>query len=217
MRLRAALITLVAMPALAGAPALAHGGGAVAPGPWGWSGGMGMGGWQQPYVVHMPEQQVAPPPQHYDREGWLRECRRRLADNGLGGAVIGGVLGGAAGNAIAAHGDKVLGTVAGAVAGAVAGSAIDKAEDRAASRDRCEVMLEGGPTYAGGYAPAGYMMVPVMMVPVQGTTQPQDKRNCKETVVTEEFVTYEPRRSRHIPRRAPDKRVRMVPDKRVPQ
>ena len=197
MRLRAAFTALAATTVLAGTPALAHG--------HGWGGQMG--GWQQPYPMVQPQwAEPEQPPQ--DREGWLRECRRRLGDNGIGGAVIGGALGGVAGNVIAGPGNRAVGTIAGAVAGAVAGAAIDKGEDKAATRDRCKAMLEGGPAYAGGagYAAPGYMMVPVMMVPVQGPPQPN--RECKETVVTEEFVTYVPRRAaRHIPRRAPDKRI----------
>lgn len=223
--LSAALTMGAALAAILPAPALAHGGPGrpmvtalppVGPAYWGGSFGGWHGTWQQPWVVSMPATSVAPPPDGappQDRDAWLRECRRRLADNGVGGAVIGGVVGGVAGNVIAGHGDKLLGTVAGAAVGAVAGAAIDKAQDRV--RDRCEEMLESGPAYAygpggylpGGYIPAGYMMVPVMMVPVQAPAAA--KPACKETVVTEEFVTYVPRRHvRHIPRRAPDKRVR---------
>lgn len=202
MRLRSGLMALCAL-ACQPAPALAHG--------------------QQPYEVAMPDRTQTPngPPlgyqgQGYDREGWLRECRRRLGDSGTGGAVIGGVAGGIAGNVIAGDGDKLVGTIAGAAVGALAGRAIDKAEDAPRARDRCEAMLEGGPSYGGyGAAPygqAGYGYgygygVPVMMVPApQGTGQ----RQCKETVTTTtEYVTM-PRRSRHIPRRAvPDKRVRI--------
>jgi len=250
MRLRSAL-AVTALTALFATPALAHGGGGGAHwggqsggswhgsnggsfqgsygggwGGWGWGGMPGWGGsWQAPYVIDVPQQQQVvepegPPPQN--REDWLRECRHRLGDNGVGGAVIGGVVGGVAGNVIAGHGDKVLGTVAGAAVGAVAGAAIDKAEDKARVRDRCEAMLEGGPAY-GGY-PAGYgygygygygtMLVPVVMVPAPG---PAPNGECKETVTTTEYVSYEPRRSRHIPPRAPDKRVRIAPDKRVTQ
>jgi len=238
MRLPAAL-ALPALLMLTPAPALAHGGhgggghhggswsgatwgGGYGAGPVYWGGSLGgwYGSWQPPYVVDMrssaPEPE-GPPPR--DREEWLRECRHRLGDNGLGGAVIGGVVGGVAGNVIAGHGDKVLGTVAGAAVGAVAGAAIDKAEDTARVRDRCEAMLEGGPAYGAypagyGYAPYGVMMVPVTMVPMPAG--PQGKGECTETVTTTEYVSYAPRRSRHIPPRAPDKRVRVSPDKRVP-
>jgi hypothetical protein len=100
--------------------------------------------------------------------------------------------------------------------GAVAGAAIDKGEDKARARDRCEAMLEGGPGYVyGGMIPPGYqvVMVPVMMVPVAQQARPE----CKETVeTTTEYVDAPPvRRSRSIPPRAPDKRVKIVPDKRV--
>jgi hypothetical protein len=232
MRLRASLAALAFAGTLAATPALAHGPRVMAmppyAGPMYWGGRYGgwNGSWQQPWVIQPgePERAAAPegpPPQ--DRDAWLAECRHRLGDNGVGGAVIGGVLGGVAGNVIAGSGEKVLGTVAGAAVGAVAGAAIDKAEDKGRVRDRCEAMLESGPTYAGGYPGYGYgygyspamMMVPVMMVPMQGA--PQGKPNCKEIVTTREVVSYVPVRSRYIPRRAPDKRVRIVPDKRVPQ
>ena len=136
--------------------------------------------------------------------------------------MIGGVVGGVAGNVIAGHGDKVLGTVAGAAVGALAGRAIDKAEDAHRLHDRCEAMLDNYVPGAAGY-PAAYGYgygVPVMLVPVtmMGGAAPAARGPCKETVVTEEIVTEVPRRSRLIPRRAvPDKRVRLVPDKRIPQ
>lgn len=161
------------------------------------------------------------------RDQWLVECRRRMGDNGVGGAVIGGVIGGIAGNRIAGRHDRTVGTIAGAVVGAVAGAAIDKAEDRSRARDYCESYLDSyTPQQSGygygqqghGYAPTyGYatMMVPVMMVPVQ---QHHAARPCTETIVTEEWVTVRERRHRHIaPRRViRDKRVRMTPDKRLP-
>lgn len=196
-----------------------HAGGVVIMPPYhGWRGGWGgwMGTWQPPVTINIPHS--SPPLAHpapADRDEWLRECRRRLADNGVGGAVIGGVAGGIAGNVIAGSGDKALGTVAGAAIGAIAGSAIDKAEDAPRARDHCEATLEawssGG--HAAGYpgvAPYGYMLVPVMMVSAPG--QPA-RGPCKETVITE---TYEPEgpRARHIPRRAPARRA--LPDKRVP-
>ena len=227
MRLRASLAALATLCALAatatraedhpGAGTPVAGAPMVGPGPWVGSFGGWPGAWQppyaMPYAVAASEPAAGPPA--FDREGWLKDCRRRLADNGLGGAVIGGVLGGVGGHALAGHGNRALGTVAGAAVGAVAGAAIDQAEDRARARDRCEAMLEGGAAY--GYAPAGYamMMVPVMMVPLapaMGTS-----RECTETVVTEEYVPVPVRRSRHIPPRAPDKRVKIVPDKRTPQ
>lgn len=222
---------LAAASLLAASPALAqgrHGRASVValppmagPAYWGGRYGGWYGSWQQPWVIQANESDVAPPPgpPPQNRDEWLRECRRRLSDNGVGGAVIGGVLGGVAGNVIAGQGSKTLGTIAGAAVGAVAGAAIDKAEDRGPARDRCEAMLDT-PAYGySGYgaAPYGTMLVPVMMVPVQAQTAPEPRPECKETVTTEEFVTYVPRRSRHIPPRAPDKRVRLVPDKRVPQ
>ena len=220
MRLRALSAALAAAGLFAAPPAFAHEGHerphvvAMPPmaGPAYWGGAYGgwRGSWQQPWMIHQGEEHAAAPaalpPQN--RDEWLQECRRRLSDNGVGGAVLGAVVGGVAGNVITGRGDKTVGTIAGAAVGAVAGAAIDKAEDRGRTRDRCERMLDAGPGY--GYAGYGALdhgmtMVPVMMVPLQG--QPAPKPECKETVVTEEFVTYAPRRSRHIPRRAPDKRV----------
>ncbi|OCC24006.1 hypothetical protein MB02_09355 [Croceicoccus estronivorus] len=86
------------------------------------------------------------------RELWLAECRRRHADNGLGGALIGGVVGGLAGNRIAGRGNRTAGTLVGAAVGAVAGTAIDKAEDGERVRDECEAYLD---SYASGQ-PGGY-------------------------------------------------------------
>lgn len=232
MRMRTGLMVLSALALLPAAPALAHGKhprsmtSHLPMGPTGVWGGSYMpwsGAWQPPYEGQMPVQADGQPQyQPRDREEWLRECRRRLGDNGVGGAVIGGVLGGVAGNVIAGRGNRVLGTVAGAAAGAVAGAVIDKAEDAPRNRDRCEAMLEAGPGYGQGYAPgyAGYgyavpmMMVPVMMVPMQQGMAA--KPDCKTVVTTTTEYVDAPRR-RYIPRRAvPDKRVRMVvPDKRV--
>lgn len=171
------------------------------------------------------------------REDWLADCRRRVSDNGVGGAVIGGVAGGVLGNRIAGRGNRTAGTIAGVAAGAVAGAVIDRAEDGRRNRDQCEAYLDDyyarGPGYAqGGYAQGGYPQGgaypgyaqgypaygyptygyagPMVMVPVMMPSQ----KPCVETVVTEEYVTRPARRV--IPRRAPDKRVRIAPDKRVP-
>lgn len=204
--------------ALLAAPAFAHDQGPPPPPP-------------PPDATQPGWQHMEPPEFARQREDWLAECRRRLSDNGVGGAVIGGVVGGLAGNALAGRHDKAVGTIAGAAVGAVAGAAIDKAEDRGRVADRCEAMLQGygganggGYAYAGGYPAYGYgygygvpvMMVPVMMMPAPMPPAPP-RRNCKETVTTEYVTTYEPVRHRLIPRRpAPhDKRVPMVPDKRV--
>lgn len=223
-RLRLAAFTL-ALAALPAGPAFAHEShaGEVARS-WGtWYGGWGngWGGWSAPDVtVILPPQGqlVSPEAPPMDREGWLRECRHRLGDNGVGGAVIGGVVGGVAGHELAGRHDKVLGTVAGAGVGAAAGAAIDRTEDAGRARDRCEAMLEGGPGYPPpSYGAYGYgmpvMMVPVMMVPAPGQVA---KAPCTETVTTE-YVPEEPRRSRRIPPRAPahSKRVPIIPDKRV--
>jgi len=223
--MRKAIVALGLTGLIAATPALAHGARPQMLPHWGGPFGAWYGGWQAPTVIEtggqaVAEEEAGPPPQ--DREAWLQQCRRRLGDNGVGGAVIGGVVGGVAGNVIAGHGDKVLGTVAGAAVGALAGRAIDKAEDAHRLHDRCEAMLDNYVPGAAGY-PAAYGYgygVPVMLVPVtmMGGAAPAARGPCKETVVTEEIVTEVPRRSRLIPRRAvPDKRVRLVPDKRIPQ
>jgi glycine zipper 2TM protein len=167
------------------------------------------------------------------RDAWLADCRQRVAarDDGVGGAVIGGVVGGVAGNRIAGRGNRTVGTVAGAAVGAVAGAAIDRAEDRGRARNECDAYLDdyyaryaagyaqpgyGGYAYPGygypGYAPtAGYpagccTSAPVMMVPAPAAPQ------CTETVeYIYEDVPVRPRARRHVR----DKRVKIVPDKRV--
>ena len=189
-----------------------------------------------PMPMHGPMGSPRAQREHWEhmRGEWLDRCRAQQdgwrsgrRDDGLGGALIGGVAGGVLGNRIAGRGDRVLGTVIGAAAGAAVGAAIDQAEDRGPRRDYrgdyCEQYLDYY-TQGGGWGYQGYgygyaqpmMMVPVMMVPAQGMAMgAQHGRVCKETVVTEEWVTVrEPRRVRYIPVR--DKRVRMVPDKRVP-
>jgi hypothetical protein len=172
-----------------------------------------------------------------DRAAWLDECRSRMdrrveyddgwgrrRSSGVTGAVLGGVAGGLAGRAIAGDGDKGVGTVAGAAVGAVAGAAIERAagsrqerhERRSYSGDYCEQYFnyytQGGMGHHGwGYGQA-MMMVPVMTMQGHGH---QHGKHCKETVVTEEWVTVRERpRYRHIS--VPDKRVRIVPDKRLP-
>ncbi|MFM5924126.1 MAG: glycine zipper 2TM domain-containing protein [Novosphingobium sp.] len=159
------------------------------------------------------------------RAEWLAECRSRHGNgNRVGGAVIGGLIGGVVGNRVAGRGDRVVGTVAGAAVGAMAGGAIGDAADRRSARDYCEAYLDqalsrqqaygqgyGQPVYGYGYAPMT-VMVPVAYVQTAAPAQP---RECKETVVTEEWV---PVRTRYIPPRPkprPDKQVKIVPDKRV--
>lgn len=165
------------------------------------------------------------------RQDWLAECRHNHGHgNTVGGGFLGGILGGIIGHEVAGHGDKTLGTVAGAAVGAVAGGAIGHGVDKRGRRDWCEAYLDSHmtTTTTWGPAPAGYTgptysyamqpvttMVPVMMMqqPVAVQTRP-----CKENVVTEEWVP-EPNARRIIPRRRPvvhDKRIRVVPDKRVP-
>lgn len=167
----------------------------------------------------------------YDRAraDWLAVCRHNQRhdagqNDGLGGGVIGGLLGGLLGNRIAGHGNRVVGTVVGAVAGAAAGAALDKAGNRSRERDLdrdyCETYLDSYTQQgSGGYYQQGYvqpvMMVPMMMVQAQQAAQ----QPCTETIVTEEWVAVPARHHtiiRYIPPRpAPDKRVRIVPDKRI--
>ena len=150
------------------------------------------------------------------RDAWLADCRTRVAhrDSGLGGALIGGAVGGLAGNRIAGRGNRTVGTIAGAVVGAAVGAAIDKAEDAGRYRDECEGYLDDyyawytrGSSYAPGYASATY--VAPMSLP-----EPE----CTETVeyVYEDVPERPAPRKRYIPRPAPDKRIKVVPDKRVP-
>lgn len=160
-----------------------------------------------------------------ERAEWLDRCRAHYRDNGVGGAVIGGVIGGLAGNRIAGKGNRTTGTVAGAAVGAVTGAAIDKAEDRDRVRDACEDYIDqysayysavsqngGYPAYGaypGYYSPygygAGYMMVPVRI----------DRGCCCDKREVVEEVVDAPVARRVIPRRPADKRIKVVPDKRL--
>lgn len=164
---------------------------------------------------------------------WLAECRTRFGHKGrTTGMIVGGLVGGVAGSAITGSGNRVVGAIAGGTLGAVAGSAIGNASDKRRARDYCESHLDDylarqqsgyGPV---GYSPAGlgytapsyaygYTMQPVMtagpmtMVPVAAPAAP--KQDCKETTVIEEWVTVSHPKRRIIH----DKRVRIVPDKRV--
>ena len=175
--------------------------------------------------------------EHWERMrgDWLEQCRERTGwrvayhddwrgnrhDDGLGGALIGGLAGGVIGNRVAGKGDRLVGTVIGAAAGAAVGVAIDKAEDRGHDHgydrgydddrrgDYCEQYFDyytQASHYGWGYAQ------PMMMVPVMAMSQgDRHGKECTETVVTEEWVTV-PQRRRVIR----DKRVRIVPDKRIP-
>lgn len=158
------------------------------------------------------------------RQGWLAECHRRVsaeyADDGMGGALIGGVFGGLLGNRIGGRENRTFGTIAGAAVGAVAGAAIDKSEDRG-QRDEaaeyCESYLDYH-SYAGGQQGYGQqmMMVPVamgqpmMMQHHMAAPAAPAEAECTETV-TEEWVEVPPPARRYIPPRpAPrDKRVRI--------
>lgn len=204
------------------APALAQPDGAPAPDP-------------RPEWPGAPN--VSAPHPGYDRAAfeqaradWLAECRANRGNGKtVGGAVLGGLVGGVIGNRVAGRGNRTVGTVVGAAAGAAAGGAIGSAADRRDGRDYCEAYLDRytmsgrgmmgpgtmryGQPMAWGYAPM-MVMVPVAMVPMAAPPQPQ--RECKETVVTEEWVPVPGRHIRYIPpRRVPDKRVKVVPDKRV--
>lgn len=193
--------------ALAAAPALAHENhdGPPPPPP----------GWDAPRHHTM-----GPPPEA--RMAWLSECRSRISrrDDGVGGALIGGAIGGLAGNRIGGRHHRTEGTIAGAAVGAIAGAAIDRAEDRGA-RDECERYLDEyygyhsahARHYAGYYA-GGMVYAQGCCQPVM--TMPRPAPECREEVrYVTEYVTVPGRRV--IPRRpAPrDKRVRIVPDKRI--
>jgi uncharacterized protein YcfJ len=128
----------------------------------------------------LPAQAAQPAPRlaysQEEREGWLRECRHRLGDNGVGGAVIGGVVGGVAGNRIAGRGHRVAGTIVGAGVGAVAGAAIDQGEDSARVREECESYLSryeagsGGGYYYGGQSQYAYTGAGYTYATAQGCT-----------------------------------------------
>lgn len=217
---RHSLPLAAALSLLLAGPAFAHGGspvpppGAPDPRPE-WRGG--------PAAVPQPDHDMAA----YDqaRADWLTECRRRQGNKRtVGGAVIGGVIGGVVGNRVAGEGNRTVGTVVGAAAGAGVGAAVGSAADRNAARDYCEAYLDqymsqqghGGHGYVQGYAPV-VMMVPVTMVAVAGPAHRQE--DCKETIVTEEYVVTETvSRRRYVaprPRVRHEKRVRVAPDKRV--
>lgn len=173
-------------------------------------------------VMVQPVDGPPPPPQDYrgyDGGGYdgpdprwqemEQRCRKVYGDRGIGGALLGGVIGGVVGNRIA-DGNRTVGTVAGAAVGAIAGTAIDKAEDRDLRRE-CDDYARsvqyrqsgyGYSGYGGGYAPYGYMMVPVMVA---------NQEPCTETTVVTERWVSEPERHRSAPRRK-EKRIR---EKRV--
>jgi hypothetical protein len=112
----------------------------------------------EPYPLPLEYPEPASPVRGYsdeERDEWLKQCRSRYSDNGLGGALIGGLIGGVAGNRIAGEGNRAVGTIAGAVVGAAAGAAIDKAEDRGRARDECEDYLERYEASGGQYNPYG--------------------------------------------------------------
>ena len=182
--------------------------------------------------AHGPAQAPGYDPVAWDRAkgDWLAECRRRMGGSKrkTAGAVIGGLFGGLIGNRVAGRGNRTVGTIAGAAVGAVAGGAIGASADRNRARDYCEAYLEdslagyygqgqvgyGQAGYGYGYQQAGYgyAMQPVMMVPVMHHAAPK-ARECVETTVIEEWVPVKTAKRRIAPR--PDKRVKIVPDKRV--
>lgn len=158
------------------------------------------------------------------RQGWLAECHRRVsaeyADDGVGGALIGGVFGGLLGNRIGGRGNRTFGTIAGAAVGAVAGAAIDKSEDRGRrdeAAEYCESYLDYH-SYVGsgpGYGQQMMMMPvamgqPMMMQHHMAAPAAPVEPECTETV-TDEWVDVPPPARRYIPPRpAPrDKRVRI--------
>lgn len=171
----------------------------------------------------------------HDWQERAERCRDYRPSNGVGGAVVGGVVGGVIGNRVA-KGDRTLGTVAGAAVGAAAGAAIDKSIDKHHREECEEfwahagpAMPYGGAAYAGGaypmpngypamaypmpggypgygYAPYGYVWVPVMI--------PGQQKPCVETVTTTTEYVPVTTRSRVI-RRRPVVRDKRVREKRV--
>ncbi|ABD24580.1 17 kDa surface antigen [Novosphingobium aromaticivorans DSM 12444] len=159
-----------------------------------------------PPPVAYPQGYASPDPRWGEM---IERCRKVQGDSGVGGALLGGVAGGVVGNRVV-DGNRTLGTVAGAAVGAIAGAAIDKAEDSDLRRE-CDDYFRSMPRQAygypgGGYAPYGYMMVPVMLPP---------QKPCVETTVVTEKWVDEPVRSRYIPRRAPAVKEKRVKEKRV--
>lgn len=121
---------------------------------------------------------------------WLSECRRRHGN----------------GNRVGKH---------------------HRGADQQSVSDWCESYLKQHTTWGPGYGQAhaqgvvGYGYAPMMvMMPVafvQTAAPAAQQKECKETIVTEEWVSV-PTRTRYIaprPKPRPDKRVRIVPDKRV--
>jgi hypothetical protein len=111
--------------------------------------------------------------------------------------------------------------VAGAAAGAVIERAASSGHDRHDRRenrsysggDYCEQYFNYYTQQGAGQHGFAYA-TPMMMVPVMQMQGHHGGRDCKETVVTEEWVTVRrPARVRYY--RVPDKRVRIVPDKRL--
>jgi hypothetical protein len=125
---------------------------------------------------------------------------------------------GVAGNCNAGRGRR---TVASAAIGAGAGLLIDKAEDRGRTRGECEAYLKdyearysqspaGYGNVRGGYGRGGECYMPMMIVPVV-----QLQRSALECTETVEYV-YEGVPVRPTRRIVPQRRVRIVPVKRVP-
>lgn len=157
-----------------------------------------------------------------ERAAWLAECRARYADNGLGGAVIGGLAGGILGHEIAGSGNRTVGTIIGAGAGAVVGAAIDRAEDQG-RLDACEDYLAryensylaeaGAPGSYGAAYGDGYG-APVMWVPVKISHRHGKGCGCGREEVVEEWIEEEVIET--PVRVAPPAPVKTVPVKTVP-
>lgn len=199
-------------------------------------------------VVGLPNPAYAPQPAYaapvyaapavFEREQWIKECRRRTRGqnrNNTGliiGGLLGAIAGGVAGYEIAGVGDRVLGSVlgvgGGGLIGGLLGSLFDGDDD---DRYDCEAALDaylsqhGGQggriasreiAYPAGYAygyPAQYSYgytyaPPQQMVMVPVQTQVQQQVVVRETVREETYTV--PGKSRVIVDPAPRPSPKMI-------
>lgn len=181
------------------------------------------------------------PPEAFDRDAWLDDCRdtyrsgRNGGSGGVGGGILGAIAGGVIGNRVA-DGDRLAGTLIGAgvggLAGLAVGSVIDAATRKDDAREYCEAYLDrymaggygqygaypmGGYHYGQAYYGQAYYPAPVMyvqvMVPVERRAVIREYvEYVDEPVTVYEDVVVEEVRERAVP--APSK---AIPIKRAPQ